>query len=120
MVFPELDNLFRDLLSRNRGPGYGVSVIDATADHSTIIVELRFLAGQDYCCAEGSCHVPRSNERLVRLAAERSIHLPDSVVVRWRCRVEKGARLQCMKSFGLPTESDGYEFEATYGGRRDK
>jgi hypothetical protein len=114
---PELDNLFRNLLASNRGPGYGVSVTGAAADLSVIDVELRFIAGRSYCCAEPGCHVGLDNAKLLRLAAQRSVPLPESVTVRWHCHVAQGARLEVMKSFGRPVESEAYDFvEIVQGG----
>ena len=114
---PELDKLFRDLLASNQGPGYGVSVLGASPDLSLIDVDLHFMAGRTYCCAEPGCHLPRDAEqqRLRRLAAERAIALPKSVTVRWHCHVERGAKLQCMTKLGSPVESNAYDFEVAYG-----
>jgi len=109
---PNLDNVFRDLFSFNRGPGYRISVTDAAPDLSVINVEFRFLAGHSYCCAEPGCHLPRNCERLVRLAAERSIRLPDDLIVCWHCVVEEGASLECRRS---PTVTNAYEFDAVVG-----
>jgi hypothetical protein len=111
MPHPVLDMILRELLASNRGPDYGVSVIGAAGDLSTIDVELRFLAERTYCCPEPGCHLPQNNEQLVRLSAASSIQLPDSVVVRWQCRVEPGARFNCMRELGLPTQGEGYAFE---------
>jgi hypothetical protein len=110
LAHPELDSLFRELLAANGGPGYGISVLAAAPDLSVIDVELRFIAGRSYCCAEPGCHLGLDNLKLLRLAAERCVRLPESVTVRWHCRVERGARLEVMKSFGLPIESDAYDF----------
>jgi hypothetical protein len=110
-------SLFRDLLSTNRGPGYGISILRVGPDLSSIDVGLRFIAGRTYCCGEPGCHLPRDTERLIQLAAVRSISLPESVVVHWHCFVEEGARFECMKSLGLPLESKAYSFKATSGGR---
>jgi hypothetical protein len=117
LAYPELDNLFRDLLASNRGPGYGVSVISAAGDLSAIDVDLRFIAGRTYCCAEPGCHMPIDNQqgRLRCLAAERDIRLPDVMTVRWHCHVEAGAKLECYKALGLPLESEAYDFEVAYG-----
>src|SRR3954469_17179931 len=102
---PELDNVFRDLLASNRGPGYGVSVLSARPDFSVIDVDLRFIAGRTYCCAEPGCHLPRDNGRIKSLAAERAIQLPKTFTVRWHCHVEQGAKIECLKKLGLPVES---------------
>ena len=117
MAYPELDNLFRDLLASNRGPGYDVSVVGAAPDLSVIDVDLRFLAGRTYCCAEPGCHVPfdKAQQRLHRLAAECAIRLPEALTVRWHCHVEEGAKLECHKPLGLPMESKAYDFEVAYG-----
>jgi hypothetical protein len=117
LASPELDNLFRDLLASNRHrpqgdavdcdrPVYVVSVIGAAPDLSVIDVDLRFIAGRTYCCAEPGCHVPFDKEqhRLRRLAAERAIQLPQAMTVRWHCHVEEGAKLECLKALGLPLE----------------
>ncbi len=119
MNYPDLDNLFRDLLASNRGPGYAVSVIRAASDLSVIDVELRFIAGRTYCCAEPGCHMPfdREQKRLHRLAAERAISLPESVTVRWHCHVELGVILGgSSRSGATPRESQAYNFEVAYGG----
>lgn len=116
VAYPELDQLFRDLLASNRGPGYGVTVLGAASDLSLIDVDLRFLAGRSYCCAEPGCHLPRDNTKLLRLAAERSIPVPESVRVRWHCHVEHGTGLECRKRFGLPAVSEAYKFDWTCGG----
>ena len=118
MANPELDNLFRDLLATNGGPGYGVSFLGASTDLSIIDVELHFVAGRTYCCAEPGCHLPRDTgqQLLRRLAAERAIALPESVTVRWHCHVERGAKFECMTKLGLPAESEAYDFEVAYGG----
>jgi hypothetical protein len=117
LVNPELDSLFRDLLAANRGPGYGVSLIGAAPDLSVIDVDLRFIAGQTYCCAEPGCHLPFDKEqrRVRQLAAERAIQLPEALTVRWHCHVEEGAKLECHKSFRLPVESKAYDFLVAYG-----
>lgn len=106
--WPEIDDLFREFFSTNRGPGYGVSVTSAAPDRSTIEVEFRFLASRSYCCAEPGCHLPRDCERLIRLAAERSIHLPEGVAVRWHCIVEEGASLRCRRA---PVVAKAYEYD---------
>jgi hypothetical protein len=117
LAYHELDNLFRDLLASNRGAGYGVSVMDAVPDLSVTDVELRFVAGRTYCCAEPGCHVPfdQAQQRLHRLAAERALRLPDALTVRWHCQVEEGAKLECHKSLGVPPESEAYDFVVAYG-----
>ena len=116
MVYPELDSLFHELLASNRGPGYGISVLAAAPDLSVIEVDLRFIAGRSYCCAEPGCHVGLDNRKLLRLATERSVPLPESVTIRWHCHVEEGARLEVLKSFGLPAESKAYDFIETVHG----
>jgi len=113
-VLFELDRLFHDYFAFKR-PRYGISVTDAAPDLSVINVEFRFLKGHSYCCAEPGCHVPCRCDRLVRLAAERSIRLPDDVMVRWHCIVEEGARLQCLSGLELPAESEAYEFDDVSG-----
>ena len=95
-----------------------MSVLGATPDLSVIDVDLRFVAGRTYCCAEPGCHVPFDSGqlRLRRLAAERGISFPESVTIRWHCHVKRGAKLECMKQLGLPVESKAYDFEVAYGG----
>lgn len=115
MPHPELDSLFRELLATNKGPGYAINVRHAAPDLSIVDVELRFIAGRSYCCAEPACHLPHDCRRILRLAAQRAVSLPESVTVRWHCYVEKGTRLDSLKYLGLPAESDPYDFEAISG-----
>jgi hypothetical protein len=111
LVHQLLDNLIRGYLAGNRGPGYSVSVITAATDLSEIEVDLHFLSGRTYCCAEPGCHLPHDNSRLVAFAAKSGIILPGSVVIRWHCTVHQGARLECLKHFRMPLESAAYTFE---------
>ena len=117
LAYPQLDSLFRDLLAANRSPGYGVDVTGAAPDLSVIEVDLRFIAGRTYCCAEPGCHVPidKAQRRLRKMAAERAILFPEAVTVRWHCRVEEGVKLECLRSAGVPAESEEYDFEVAYG-----
>ncbi len=117
MALPELDHLFRldtifsELLRSPRGPRYGVTVKDAASDLSEIYVELRFLAGRSYCCAEPSCHIPSTCKQLVALAEQHALRVPDDVRVYWHCVVEEGARLQVLNSFGVSPETKAYAFD---------
>jgi hypothetical protein len=117
LAYPKLDNLFRELLATNRGPGYGISVVAATSDLSSIEVDLRFLSGRTYCCGEPGCHLPSNIDRIIKLAANSSILLPASAVIHWHCFVEEGVLFESMKSLGLPLESKAYNFDARSGGR---
>jgi hypothetical protein len=116
----ELTDGFVELLSKNRGPGYGIKVIDAAADLSRIDVEIVFVAGRTYCCAEPGCHLPRDSKRLVELAAIRSIPIPELAAITWHFRIEAGARLECLNTLGLPLESPAYEFDAVRVPPKDK
>lgn len=106
-----LTDVFVELLGSNRGPGYGIKVTDAANDLSRIEVEVVFVAGRTYCCAEPGCHLPRESKRLTELAALRSISIPEHVTIRWHFRIEAGTRLECRRALGLPLESEAYEFE---------
>ncbi len=76
---------------------------------SEILVDLRFAQGRTYCCAEPSCHLPASHRKLIQLAAERSITIPETVIVHWHCHVEAGAKLESLAKLGLPLESQAYD-----------
>ena len=117
MENPEIESLFCDLLASNHGPGYFISILSASRDRSVIDVELRFVAGRTYCCAEPGCHLPSDTgqQRLHLLAAERGIKMPEAVTVRWHCHVEEGAKLEHLAKLGLPVESKAYDFEVIYG-----
>lgn len=107
----ELTDVFVELLSNNRGPGYGVKVIDAAKDLSRVDVEIVFVAGRTYCCAEPGCHLPRDSKRLMKLAAVRSISIPERAMIKWHFRIEAGARLECHHALGMPLESRAYQFD---------
>ena len=49
---PEIEALINELLAANRSPGYGITVRNVASDPPTIDVDLRFLSGHTYCCAE--------------------------------------------------------------------
>lgn len=117
MVSPELDGLFRDLMATNRGPGYGITVVDAASDLSVIRVDLRFRAGFTYCCAEPLCHLStdRTMLRFRDLARKRRMQLPEAIAIHWHFYVEAGAILTDLAAFGLSPESKGYDFEVTFG-----
>jgi hypothetical protein len=110
-----LESALREFLSRNHGPGYRVTVTRVEPDASAADVTLVFESGKTYCCAEPFCHVPPKLGEFIRFAAERSVPLPDSFVIRWHCRVEQGAKLEVLRAFGRPIESDAYEFDAASG-----
>ena len=112
----QLDKLFHEYFTSPRRPRYGISVTDAAPDLSTIHVELRFLKDHSYCCAQPDCHIPHKSDRLIRLAAEHSIHLPEGVAIHWHCIIEEGARLQCLSALGRSTECKSYEFDHVTGG----
>lgn len=112
-----LDVIFNEFLRSPRRPRYGINVTDATSDLSEIYVELRFLAGRSYCCAEPDCHIPSTCKRLVALAETHGLRLPDDVRVHWHCVVEEGARLQVLNSMGGFPETKGYTFDVVAGGR---
>jgi hypothetical protein len=111
----QLENIIRDFLGPERAARFVVSVLNAIPDLSVIDVKVVFQAGRSYCCAEPGCHFPKSCEHLICLANAQSIRLPDHVLVRWHCHVEKGARLQCLAGLGIPIESDAYSFEYSSG-----
>jgi hypothetical protein len=111
MDFKELNLLFRDLLSTNRGPGYDIDVTDAADDLSKIDVTVVFGSGRTYCCAEPGCHFLNAGSRLLRLAAKSSFNFPNNVVIQWHCCVEDGAKMECHKALGIPLESKAYEYD---------
>jgi hypothetical protein len=101
-----IEALINELLAENRSPGYGIAVRNVANDPPTIDVECRFLSGRTYCCAEPGCHLPRDLSRLPMLFG---------FTIRWHCIVERGAQLKCLETFGLPLDSDGYEYEFATG-----
>jgi hypothetical protein len=107
----ELTDVFVELLRNDRAPEYGVKVTDAAEDLSHLDVEIVFLAGKTYCCAEPMCHLPRDSKRLMKLAAIRSISIPEDSTIKWHFRIEAGARLECLQALGLPLESKAYQFD---------
>jgi hypothetical protein len=115
MEIAELNPLFSELLATNSGPGYVISVVGASPDLSAIDVELRLLSERTYCCAEPGCHLPRDHHRLRQLAANQGIALPESLVVRWKVRVERGAKVQSLALVGLEVSSEEYVYEVTGG-----
>jgi hypothetical protein len=110
-----LECALQDFLSRNRSPGYRVTVTHVEPDGSAADVALVFESGKTYCCAEPCCHVPSKLGKFIRFAAERSVPLPESFVIRWHCRVEQGAKLEVLQAIGRPIESDAYEFTVVSG-----
>lgn len=108
-----LDQPLQAWLHTPRAPRHTVFATDAEPDLSTLYVELRFLSGRSYCCLETDCHLPRRCDRLIRLAAEQAIHLPDNVTVRWHCVVEPHVYLQSIGSWTGPLPQ---EFEDVSGG----
>jgi len=102
----EIEALVNELLAANCSPGYGIVVGDVASDPPTIDVEIRFLSGRIYCCAEPGCHLPRDLSRLPLLAG---------FTIRWNCIVEQGAQLKCNAALGLPLESESYEFDFVTG-----
>src|SRR5262245_36587509 len=106
----EIEALIRELLAKNRSPGYGIDVRDVVAGPPTIDVEFRFLSGRTYFCAEPGCHLPRELSRLPRLAG---------FTIRWHCIVERGALLKTLAVLGLPLESEGYEYDFVLNGTEE-
>jgi hypothetical protein len=109
-MLTQLDNLFIELMASNRGPGYAIKFLNATDDLSVINVELRFVTGRVYCCGEPSCHLPSNNGRLLAIAAQHGVPLPEAVIVRWHCYVEQGSRFEVNKAFRLPEENTAYDY----------
>src|SRR5689334_22992890 len=105
-TIPEIETMIQELLATNNSPGYGIVVRDAASDPATIDVDIRFLSGRTYCCAEPGCHLPRDWSRIPRLTG---------IPIRWHCRVEDGAKLKCHEQLGLPLESEAYEFDFITG-----
>jgi hypothetical protein len=112
-----LTDVFLQLLSGNRNPGYGIKVVDAAADLSRIDVEIVFLAGRTYCCFESGCQLPRDSKRLVELAAVKSITIPEQVTVNWHFRIEDGAKHDCS---GWMLASSAYEYDVVGMPPREK
>jgi hypothetical protein len=103
MEITEAEALVRDLLSSNKGAGYGLTVTSLAADLQTINIEVRFLAGKTYCCHEFGCHFPQYSDALIRLSPE----FPPNLIVRWHYCVERGA------TFAVPDRRVAfYESEA--------
>jgi hypothetical protein len=103
---PEIEATIREVLSANNSPGYGITVADVSTDPPTIDVDIHFLSGCTYCCAEPGCHLPHDLSLLPALSG---------FTIHWHFRVEQGARLKSNAPLGLPLESAGYEFEFVTG-----
>jgi hypothetical protein len=115
MDYQELEQLFRDLLASNRGPGYGISVNGAADDLSRIDVTITFISGRKYCCAEQGCHLPRNTKRVVQMAVQRSLSVPDNLVIHCHCCVEEGAKMESGAPPGMSRESEAYKFDYVTG-----
>lgn len=102
----ELEAIIRERLSANKSHGYGIAVVDVATNPPTVDVELRFLSGQTYCCAEPGCHIPDDIARHPQLAG---------FTIRWHCVVERNAKLNSSKALGRPLEQDGYEYDYVIG-----
>jgi hypothetical protein len=102
----QVEALIRERLAHNNSPGYGITVVDISPDARNIDIDLRFLSGRTYCCAEPGCHLPNDLARLPALA---------DFTIRWHCIVERGARLKCNEVLRLPLEDDGYQYDYVIG-----
>ena len=113
---------FSALLSTNRGPhptdpdqrlpvNYEVSgsIVD-----DTVNAEVRFLAGESYCCLELGCHLrlrERDWARLRESCEEHGVFLPKPMRVVVTCIVEEGSRIFdfCKP---VPAHSGYYRFKS--------
>jgi hypothetical protein len=111
LVTPEIENLVKDFLSRNRGPGYGLAVRHVADDLSTIHGTITFLSSRTYCCAEPFCHVPHDLSKFIRFAAERGFVLPPQLKIHWHFVVEAGSLLSCNKALGASLEARHQEYD---------
>ena len=100
----KIEYLIREALAANRGPGYEIAVTDVAANMSTVDVELRFLSGRIYCCAEPGCHIPRLE------TVFRSCEIPQGCQIRWHCKVEKGLALSAMRRLGCRLKAKAMTF----------
>jgi len=115
-----LDNVFIELMASNRGPSYAIKVVNAADDLYIIDVELRFVTGRVYCCDEPSCHLSSNNRRLLEVARQHAIPLPEEVIVRWHCYIEQGSRFESNKAFNLPEENTAYDYVVERNGTQRK
>jgi hypothetical protein len=83
-------------------------------------VEIRFLTGQKYCCAEFGCHLPRHSDALIALSPS----FPANLQIRWHCCVEKGAFIASQGEASIYVESEAYDYvhitARRYDGRMDE
>ena len=104
----ELNALFRKYFEGHRSR-YGIEVVKAASDLSSIEMRLTFLSGETYCCAEPHCHTGTDLSVLRKLASTRELDLPPNCVVHIHGVVKRGAKLEYG---GLPRESEAYEYDA--------
>jgi hypothetical protein len=92
-----------------------VNVIAVSRTGMRAEIEIRFRAGERYCCAEPGCFMPtfsrdwwcRLRESL-RASAGRE---PPPMVIKVLGVVEEGALLQVLQLLGLPEASCAYNYE---------
>lgn len=108
----ELEELLRKFFSTNRSSKYGIELSDAAADFSELTIHVTFFNRHEYCCSEPGCHFSISGLR--SFAAEHAFELPDRMRVRFHGIVEEGTCFPSLRAFGLPCESERYEFVADF------
>ena len=92
-----------------------VRVLAVNTSGTRLEVELRFQAGQSYCCAEAGCHLPTSSrdwwERLRADVLAATGRNPPPLVLKVRGVVEEGATFCLHRSIGLAEASTGYTYD---------
>jgi antitoxin component YwqK of YwqJK toxin-antitoxin module len=113
----ELEDFLLGYFSGQGRANYGISLINFAADLSSLDVELRFLSGETYCCAEPGCHFGTDLSRFIARAAESGIVFPDGLEMRGHFVVEQGVRLANESSPHVRTISKAYEYDHVIGGK---
>src|SRR5947207_2094486 len=87
----------------------GMQVLSASTNGTQFVIELRFVAGEEYCCSEASCFIPTyDREWWARIRA--SLHdatgrSPPPMSVTILGAIEAGAKLRVNQWLGLPIQN---------------
>ena len=116
-----LNNYFSSSKSNNNdNPEYYVKVLSISKNKSIVFAEFAFKADETYCCSELTCHFEPNWEKIRSRAIESDVVLAKPLTIEFKVTVEKGAKFEVRKSFGLPLESDSYEYDEKFSESKTK